>query len=113
MTCRRWSASRATRCSKATPGTSSLDLHGSLSAASGLPAAVNFASADGTALAGSDYTALTPGTLTFAPGETSKTITVDVLGDTSIEDHETFSVMLSGASGATIGSGTASGHDPQ
>ena len=69
----------------------------SLSSVSAFPAVVNYASADGTALAGSDYTAIAPGTLTFAPGETSKTITVDVLGDTSIEDHETLSVVLSEA----------------
>ncbi len=81
----------------------------SLSEASGLPVTVNFSSADGTALAGSDYTALAPGTLTFAPGETTKTIAVEVLGDTSIEDHESFSVMLSEASGATIGAGVATG----
>ena len=90
-------------------GTSSLTFTVSLSTASGLPATVEFASVDGTALAGSDYTALTPGTLTFAPGETSKTITVDVLGDTSIEDHERFSVVLLGARTSTIGTGTATG----
>ena len=46
-------------------GTSSLTFTVSLSAASGLPAAVDFASADGTALAGTDYTAVI-GTLNFA-----------------------------------------------
>jgi hypothetical protein len=89
--------------------TSSLALTVSLSVASGLPVAVNFASADGTALTGSDYTGLAPGTLNFAPGETTKTITVDILGDTRIEDHETFLVVLSEPSGATIGADTASG----
>ncbi len=90
-------------------GTSSLTFIVSLSTASGLPATVEFASADGTALAGSDYTALAPGMLTFAPGETSKAITVDVLGDTGIEDHEHFSVILLGARTSTIGAGTATG----
>ena len=70
---------------------------------------VNFASADGTATAGADYTALTPGTLNFAPGETSKTITVDVLGDIAVEPSETFSVVLSEGVNAVIDDATAIG----
>jgi hypothetical protein len=80
----------------------------SLTEASGLPATVQFASAEGTALIESDYT-LTPGALIFEPGETTKTISVDVLGDTSIEDHENFSVILQVANGATIGAGLGTG----
>ncbi len=80
-----------------------------LSAESAFPVTVNYASADGTALAGSDYTALTPGTLTFAPGEIQKTIVVGVLGDGIFEPDESFSVNLSDASGATIGGGSATG----
>jgi len=72
-----------------------------LSAASGLPVTVNFATADGTATAGSDYIAAT-GDVTFAPGETSKTITVQTIGDTTIEEDETFLVNLSNAVNATI-----------
>src|SRR5262249_14941221 len=49
------------------------------------------------------------GTLTFAAGETSKTITVTVAGDTAVEANETLSVILSGASGATIAHGTGAG----
>src|SRR5262245_61328868 len=57
----------------------------------------------GTASPGSDYTA-TSGTLTFAPGETSKSITVQVNGDTNVEPDETFFVNLANPSGnATIG----------
>ena len=78
----------------------------SLSAATALPVSVNFASADGTATSGSDYTALIPGTLNFAPGETTKTITVDVLGDKTVEPSETFSVVLSDATNAVIDDGT-------
>jgi hypothetical protein len=75
---------------------------------------VNFATADGNARAGSDYQAVS-GTLTFAPGETSKTITVLVNGDTLNEAGETFFVNLSGASNAWIGTrgtGTIIDDDP-
>src|SRR5262249_44655478 len=64
---------------------------------------VEYATADGTATAGSDYTAIATTMLTFAPGETSKTISVAVLGDVITENNETFFVNLSNASsGATI-----------
>ncbi len=64
---------------------------------------VNYATANATATAGSDYTA-TSGTLSFAAGEISKTITVPVLGDKVVESSETFSLTLSNPSGATLGS---------
>jgi hypothetical protein len=73
----------------------------SLSAASAQQVTVQYATADGTATAGSDYTA-TSGTLTFAPGETSRTITVGVLGDTAVEGTETFVVNLTSPVNATI-----------
>jgi hypothetical protein len=66
-----------------------------------LPVTVNYANADGTATAGSDYVA-TSGQLTFAPGETTKTITVQVLGDLMTEPNETFTVNLSNAVNATL-----------
>jgi hypothetical protein len=72
-----------------------------LSAASGSTTTVAYATANGTATAGSDYTA-TSGTLTLAPGATTQTISVPVLGDTQSEADETFGVMLSGAASATI-----------
>jgi hypothetical protein len=78
-----------------------------LSAASGQTVTVNFATADGSATA-ADYAA-TSGTLTFAPGETSKTITVSVKGDTNDEFNETFTVNLSGAVNATLADGTGTG----
>jgi hypothetical protein len=62
---------------------------------------VAYTTSNGTATAGSDYTAST-GTITFAPGETSKTIAIIVLGDTTAESSETFTVTLSNASGATL-----------
>lgn len=57
---------------------------------------VSYATNDDTALAGSDYTA-TGGVLSFADGETEKTITVDITNDTLVESAETFTVVLSGA----------------
>jgi hypothetical protein len=69
----------------------------SLSAAVAFETSVSFATAEGTAkLADNDYQA-TAGTLTFAAGEQSKTITVLVFGDTKLEGHETFFVNLSDA----------------
>jgi len=68
----------------------------------------NYATADGTALAGVDYNA-TAGTLTYTPGETSKTITVQVRGDTLDEPNEDFTVNLSGVVNATIGTGVGIG----
>ena len=62
---------------------------------------VNFQTADGDAKAKSDYQS-TSGTLTFAPGETSKTISVAVKGDKTVEPEEWFYVNLSDASGADI-----------
>ena len=64
---------------------------------------VRVATANGTAKSGkaADYLALS-GTLTFNPGETSKTISVTVRNDTVVESNETFFVNLSSASGATI-----------
>jgi hypothetical protein len=66
------------------------------------PVTVNFATADGTATAGTDYTA-TSGTLTFAPGQTSQNVTVSVTGDLAIEADETFFVNLTNPVGANPG----------
>jgi uncharacterized protein YegL len=65
---------------------------------------VKYATQNGTATAGSDYEAKTD-TLTFQPGETSKTITVKVLNDNVYEGSETFSLNLSNPTGASIGTG--------
>lgn len=80
----------------------------SLSTASGQTVSVNYASADGTATSPADYTS-TSGTLTFTPGTTTRTITVLVLGETTPEANETFTVGLSGATNATIADATGSG----
>ena len=77
-----------------------------LSAAADAPVIVNYATADGTAygyagaLAGSDYVAAA-GTLTFAPGETTKVITIRVLDDAAVEPVEMFFLNLSAASANT------------
>jgi chitinase len=65
---------------------------------------VNYATGGGTAAAGSDYGAAS-GRLTFARGETAKTIAVPVYGDRLAEANETFVVTLSGAQHARIGDG--------
>ena len=74
----------------------------SLSAASGRPVTVNFATSNGTATAGSDYTAAN-GTLTFAPGETSKTIFIPIINDTLDELTETVFVTLTSPTNASLG----------
>ena len=64
---------------------------------------VNYATADGTATAGSDYVAQPTGTVSFAAGDLTKTISVTINGDTTIEPDETFFVNLLGATnGGTI-----------
>jgi hypothetical protein len=72
-----------------------------LSRASVNPVTVNFSTANGTATGGSDYVA-TSGTVTFAPGQTTRQIVVTVNGDALVEPDETFQVNLTGAAGATI-----------
>ena len=73
----------------------------SLSGASGSPVTVNYSTQNGTATAGSDYVAAN-GTLTFAPGQTSRTISLVVNGDAAVEPDEYFTLTLSGATGATL-----------
>ena len=69
---------------------------------------VDYATSDGTATAGTDYTS-TSGTLTFDAGTTSKTISVSMADDETDESDETFTVTLSNASGADLGTSTATG----
>jgi len=81
-----------------------------LSKASASSVTVRFATANGTAKSGKtgDYTALS-GTVSFAPGDLSKTVSVTVRNDTTIELTENFFVNLSSASGATIADAQAIG----
>jgi hypothetical protein len=73
-----------------------------LSSASSRTVTANFATSNGTATAGSDYTA-TSGGLTFTPGQATKTVDVTVAGDSSIEADEDFLVTLSALSNAAAG----------
>ena len=77
---------------------------------------VDYETGNGTAKAPGDYQAA-GGTVAFAPGETSKTVTVDVVGETLYEKTEKFSVLLTGSTNATIadnkGVGTIKDDDPQ
>ena len=91
-------------------GAASMVFTVTLSEASGFSVSVDYAEgAPGTATPGVDYTAPSGGTLTFVPGETQKTFTVDVLGDTLDENNETFNLALSNPSNASILDGDAVG----
>ena len=86
-----------------------------LSKAATRTASVDYATQNGTATSGDDYTA-TSGTLTFAAGETSKTVAVEVLDDDHDEGSESFKLVLSNPSNAVIsdaeGTGTIRNRDP-
>ena len=87
-----------------------------LTNANGAPVSIDYATADGTAIAGSDYTG-TSGTLTFNPGQTSKPVVVTIVDDALAEDDETFTLNLSNATGGIAiadptGIGTIQNDDP-
>jgi hypothetical protein len=92
-----------------TPATFTVSL---LGGASPDPVTVDYTTADGTATSPADYDA-TSGTVTFAPGEVTKPVTVQIAGDNIDEADETFAVNLSSPSGAPIVDGTGVGtiHD--
>jgi predicted NUDIX family NTP pyrophosphohydrolase len=73
------------------------------------PMTVTYRTADGTAVAGSDYADLPPQPLNFAPHETSKTVTVKVHGDLASELEEHFEVLLSDPVNAQIADGAGVG----
>lgn len=82
-------------------GTTTATFTVTLSTVSADTVTVNYSTADGTAVSGSDYAA-TLGTLTFTPGLTTQTIVVTINGDTTAESNETWLINLSGALGAAI-----------
>ena len=79
-----------------------------LSHASSRTVTVDYATSDGTAQAGSDYTAAS-GTLTFNAGDTSQTVSVTVLTDSDDESQETLTLTLSNPSHATLDDATGTG----
>jgi hypothetical protein len=87
-------------------GTTTVSVPVTLSAASGSPVTVGYATANGTASAGSDYTAAS-GTLVFRAGETQKAIPIAVAGDTTIEQDETFTVTLANPVNAKLAKASA------
>ncbi len=89
-------------------GSSSATFNVTLSAASGQTVTVSYATSNGTATAGSDYTAAS-GMLTFTPGQTARTFTAPILGDTTVEPDETFNVNLSSPTNANLGDGSGLG----
>ena len=96
-------------------GTTSAVFTVTLSMASTQSITVNYATADGTGITGGDYQGAS-GTLTFIPGDISKTITVLVNGDAAFDPAETFFVNLSNAGNTAIaksqGTGTIVNNNP-
>ena len=97
-------------------GTADVTFTVTLAPTSGQQVTVQFATADGTAIAGKDYQA-TSGTLVFAPGVSQRSLPVKVIGDTLHEPDETFVVNLTNATGGAViadgqGQGTIVDNDP-
>lgn len=95
-------------------GTTAMTFEVVLKEATDDPVTVSYETADGTAVAGEDYEAAS-GTVTIEPGDTTAEITVQVLGDTVVEDTETFTVTLSDPEKGLLGDSEATGtiRDPQ
>ncbi|MCB8947377.1 MAG: CSLREA domain-containing protein [Ardenticatenaceae bacterium] len=97
-------------------GTLQADFTVTLGATSGKTVQVHYATVDGSALDGVDYTAVS-GTLNFTPGQTSHTIPVTILNDIWFEETKTFSMMLDSPVNATLdvseGTGTILDNDPR
>ncbi len=90
-------------------GATAMQFQVTLSPASASVVTVDYATVNGTASAGGDYTAVV-GTLTFDPGETSQTVSINALGDVVDEaDSEDFTVQLSNPSNAALADGEALG----
>jgi uncharacterized repeat protein (TIGR01451 family) len=83
-------------------GTKNATFTAQLSFASVAVSRVRWQTQDGTATAGSDYTA-SSGEVVFQPGETSKSFTVPIIGDTLFEPDETFTIVITGTDNATAG----------
>jgi hypothetical protein len=89
-------------------GSASVTFTVTLSAAYGQPVFVHYATADGTATAGSDYAAAS-GDLTIPAGQTTRTVTITVLADRLPEPNETFAVNPSGVTKGFLADAVAIG----
>jgi hypothetical protein len=89
-------------------GTTTLSFPVTLSTAATQAVSVHYATSDGTATAPSDYAAAS-GTVTFQPGEKTKTIPVNVVADLAIESDETLTLTISDPVNAAIAKATATG----
>ena len=94
------SMANATAAEPGAGGTATLDFVVSLSHAAAAAVSVDYATSNGTAASGS---------LTFAAGETTKTVSVSVLNDAHDEGSETLTLTLSNVTGATIADGEGTG----
>ena len=74
----------------------------SFSSGASVPATINISTANGSAIAGQDYTAQTNTVVTFGDGEVSKTVSIPVLDDTALEAAEAFTVTLSSPTNGLI-----------
>jgi hypothetical protein len=90
-------------------GTTAFNFTLSIAEPSVLPVSVNAQTADGSAVAGTDYTALPITPFTIAPGNLTQVVTISVNGDADVEPDETFFVNLSAPVNATIGGGQGVG----
>ena len=87
----------------------SIEFTVTLSQAGGKDIAVSWSTTDGTASGGTDYSAVTAGSLTIPAGDTTATLTVTVLDDGVVEPDETFTVTLADPVNATLADATATG----
>ncbi|MDQ3684034.1 MAG: S8 family serine peptidase [Acidobacteriota bacterium] len=92
---------RETKVTEGNSGTTGVAVRVGIHTPSQVPVSVNYATEDGSATAGGDYTAAS-GTLTFAPGETSKNIAIQITGDAVAEGDEFFFVRFSSPVNAMI-----------
>ena len=85
-----------------------LDFAVTLDPAADAAVTVDYATSDGTATSGADYTG-TSGTLTFLAGETAKTVSVPIIDDAVDDGGEALTLTLANAAGAEIGAAAATG----
>lgn len=95
--------------SEGNSGTKTLAFSVRLSAIAPAPVTFDVATADGSAIAGEDYTAISLTGLSIPAGSQLRSFTVRITGDTSVESDETFDVIVSNLTGATMADNVAVG----